>query len=141
MATHRPAVSLEGSPHGSYYAEGAVKQYMAVKKGTADNQAKPLDSGDTAVTVIIGFALNDADDGAGFTVIHGGPCRGRANGAVTRGDMLEAIYNATAEKNGNVKTITTCANASMIAARAMEDAADGAYFLIFAEIRKQVATS
>lgn len=141
MATHRPSVSLEGSASGSYYAEGAIKQYMAVKKGTADNQVKPLASGDTAVTVIVGFALNDADDGAGLTVIHSGPCMARANGTITRDDMLEAIYNATAEKNGNVKTITTCANASMIAARAMEDAADAAYFLIFAEIRKQVATS
>lgn len=141
MATHRPSVSLEFSPSGSYFAEGAIKQYMAVKKGTADNQVKPLDSGDTAVTVIKGFALNDADDGAGLTVILSGPCMGRANGSVTSGDMLEAIYNATSDKNGNVKTITACANGSMIAARALEDAADTAYFLIFVECRKQVATS
>lgn len=141
MSINRPSVSLESSITASYFAEGAIKQYMAVKKGTLDNQVKPLDSGDTAVTVIVGFALNDADSGASVPICIEGPCMARAQGAVTRDNALEAIYNATAEKNGNVKTITTCAGGAMIAGRALEDAADTAYFLIYAEIRKQLAVA
>lgn len=114
---------------------------MGVKKGTNDNQVTALTSGDTAVTVIVGVALNDADAGQSVTVASFGPCMARANGSITRDDLLECIYNATAEKNGNMKTITACANQSMIAGRALEAAADAAEFMMMLELRKPLATS
>ena len=66
---------------------------------------------------------------------------GRANGAVTRGDLLEAIYSATTLLNGSLKTLTTCAAGGMMTARALEDAADGAYFMVMVECRKQTAVA
>ena len=137
----RPAISIEQSLRANFFAENDIKQYMGVKAGSDDHQVSPLTSGDTGGTIIEGVALNDADDGEGLAVVFSGPCFARAEGAVTRGDLLESIYDATEAKNGNMKTLATLADGSMIAARAMEDAADGEYFLVNVILQMQLATS
>lgn len=136
-----PAIPLEGIDASMKLekvdsVEG--RQYMAVKKGTADNQVKPLESGDTAGTVIVGFLQKDADDGESVPVRISGTTWARAEaGGVTRGDLLEAIYNATEDKNGNLKNQgTPIPVTEMIAAEALESAADGEYFKV--QILKQM---
>lgn len=135
-----PAIALNGND-GSYFLEKVDsvegRQYMAVKKGSSDNQVKPLESGDTAATTIVGFLQADADNGESVCVRLEGTTWARAQGSVTRGDVLEAIYNATEDKNGNLQTLATlAASGKMIAAEALEGAADGEYFKI--RILKQV---
>lgn len=136
-----PSISVEQAVRGTFVAEGAVKQYMGVKKGSDDHQVAPLTSGNTSGTIIVGVALNDADDGESVAVCLSGPCMARANGSVTRDDLLESIYNATAAKNGNMKTVTALANGKMIAGRALEAAADAEEFKIDLIAQMQLATS
>jgi len=145
-----PAIPLEGPDASMKLEKGGAgseadpywegRQYMAVKKGTADNQVKPLEDGDDSATVIVGFLQEDADDGESVAVRISGTSWGRAEGSVTRGDILEAIHDQTDEdKNGNLKTLdpsTTLAHGKMVAAEALEGAADGEYFKI--QIHKQM---
>jgi len=56
-----PAIELTGID-ATFIAEGDIKKYMGVKAGTNDNQVKPLGSGDTSGTIIVGIAQADADD-------------------------------------------------------------------------------
>jgi hypothetical protein len=98
----------------------------------------PLASGDTAGTKIEGFLQADANDGDGVLVRVEGVTMARAEGSVTRGDELEAIYDTTEDKNGNLKTITPGSAGQMIAARALESAADAEYFKV--QIVKQLQT-
>ena len=145
-----PAIPLEGIDASMKLEKGGAgsvadpywegRQYMAVKKGTADNQVMPLEDGDDSAIVIVGFLQADADDGESVAVRIAGTSWGRAEGAVTRSDVLEAIHDQTDEdKNGNLKTLdpsTTLAHGLMIAAEALESAADGEYFKI--RIMKQL---
>lgn len=138
-----PAIAVEGND-GSYllekggtgsgadpYWEG--RQYMAVKKGVADNQVSPLEDNDDAATVIVGFLQADADDGESVRVRLEGITWARAEGSgIVRGVVLQAVHDATDEdKNGNLKLLSTLtAGGGMIAAEALEAAADGEYFKI-----------
>ena len=126
-----PSIPLDGYD-GTFRAEtnGSldVRQYMAVKKGSDETCVTPLGSGDTAATKIVGIAQADADNGESVRVRLAGVSMVRANGAVAQGDLCEAIYNATEDKNGNMKKLTSCADGGMIACMALEDAADGEYF-------------
>lgn len=136
------SIALSKSPlSGTYKADGAIYQYMAVKAGTDDHQVAPLDSGDTSGTIIVGIAQNDANDTEAVEVVILGPTKARAEGSVTRDDLLEAIYDATANKNGNLKTLSALANGKMIAALAEEDAADGENFWVNLIKQMQFATS
>jgi len=122
-----PAIELTGID-ATFIAEGDIKKYMGVKAGTADNQVKPLESGDSAGTVIVGVAQMDADDGEAVRVRIAGVSWVRAQGSISRGDLCQCIYNATEEKNGNMKKLTSLADGKMIACEALEAAADGEYF-------------
>jgi len=130
-----PAISCVGFD-GSFTAETQttggskdVRQYMGVKVGSDDNNVTPLGSGDTAGTVIEGIAQADADDSEAIKVRLSGISKVRASGAVTRGDLCECIYSATEAANGSMKALTSMAqDGSMIACKALEDAADGEFF-------------
>jgi hypothetical protein len=146
-----PAIAVEGNDGSFLLEKGGAgtdadpywegRQYMAVKKGTADNQVKPLEDGDDAATAIVGFLQADADHGESVRVRLEGISWARAQGAVTRGDVLEAIHDATDEdKNGNLQALATLAAAGgMIAAEALEAAADGEYFKIRILKQKKLA--
>jgi len=136
-----PSIELGQSFAGSFFAEGAIKQYMGVKKGSDDHQVKPLADSDTSGTLIEGIAQFEADDGESVSVVLLGPSVARAKGSVTRGDLLECIYDAVADKNGNMKTITVLANGKMIAAIALEAAADGENFKVMLIRQMQLAVS
>jgi len=148
-----PAIPLEGIDASMKLEKGGAgseadpywegRQYMAVKKGTADNQVKPLEDGDDAGTVIVGFLQKDADDGESVAVRISGVTWARAEGSVTRGDLLEAVHDATDEdKNGNLKNQGTPISVTeMIAAEALESAADGEYFKVQIHKQMQVASS
>lgn len=142
-----PAIPLEGIDASMKLEKGGAgstadpywegRQYMAVKKGTADNQVMPLEDGDDAGTLIVGFLQKDANDGESVAVRVSGTTLARASGGVTRGDLLEAIHDADDEdENGSLKTLATLANDLMIAAEALEAAADKEYFKVL--IHKQM---
>jgi len=143
MSAISPAIPCEGLD-GSFEVEtGAsddyeTRQYMGVIAGSDDNQVKPLGSGNTSQTVIVGIAQADADDGESVRVRLSGISKVRAEGSVTLGDLCECIYDSSDEdKNGNMKTLTSCAKAGMVACQALEDAADGEFFKAMILCRKQ----
>jgi len=148
MSAISPAIPCEGID-GSFVAETNadnsfdVRQYMGVKVGSDDNNVTPLASSDTAGTVIVGIAQADADDGESVRVRLSGVSKVRAQSdGVTRGDLCECIKDTAEDKNGNMKTLgATLASGSMIACRALEDAADGEFFKAMITCKKQLATS
>lgn len=132
MSASSPSLALDGYD-ATYKAETNgtldVRQYMGVKKGSDELHVTPLDSGDTSGTAIIGIAQADADDDESVRVRLFGPSLVRAEGAVAENDLCESIYDATEDKNGNMKKLSSLAqDGSMIACKALEDAADGEYF-------------
>ena len=135
MSSISPSIPL-GGPEGSFKAETNagkdVRQYMGVKAGSDDQSVTPMASTDTSGgPVIVGIAQYDADNGETVLVRVGGVSMARASGAVTRNDLLECVYNADEAKNGSMKTLTTLAQSGgMIAAKALEDAADGEIFKV-----------
>ena len=135
MASMSPSIPLEG-PEGSFKAETNagkdVRQYMGVKAGSDDQSVTPLSDSDTSGgPVIVGIAQYDANDGETVLVRMGGTSMARANGAVSRNDLLECVYDADESKNGSMKKLTALAqNGGMIAAKALEDAADGELFRV-----------
>jgi len=144
MSAISPAIPCEGID-GSFSAETNtsldVRQYMGVKVGTDDNNVTPLASTDTSGTIITGIAQADANDGETVRVRLSGVSKVRANGAVTRGDLCECIYDATEDKNGFMKSLSALANGKMIACQALEDAADGEFFKAMIIRQMQLALS
>jgi len=128
MSASTPSIAL-GGYDATFIAESDVRQYMGVKKGSDERHVMPLASTDTAGTVIIGVAQADADSGESVKVRLFGPSLVRASGGISQNDLCECVYNATEDKNGNMKKLTALAqDGSMIACRALEDAADLEYF-------------
>lgn len=143
-----PAIPLEGIDASYKLEKESVsgfegRQYMAVKKGTAENQVMPLASGDaTAGVVIVGFLQADADDGESVAVRISGTTWARAGNTITRGNFVGAIKETTEDKNGNVDPLSGAQAAGvMIAGEAMEAAADGEYFKLRITRHLQFATS
>ena len=132
MSSSTPSIAL-GGPAGSYRAETNagldVRQYMGVKAGSDELHVTPLASTDTAGTVIKGIAQADADNQESVRVVLGGVSLVRASGAIAENDLCECIYDASEDKNGSMKKLTSLAqDGSMIACKALENAADGEFF-------------
>ena len=130
-----PAITLDSPFHGSYFAEGRIYQYRAVKPGTDDWQVKPMEVGDDADdgTIIEGVSQEDALDGESLKVVLFGPTWAYNTGGVARNQRVEAIYDATVTDNGwfaIANPATDWVN-KMIAGYALEAAVTLAKFKLF----------
>jgi len=129
-----PAITLDSPFHGSYFAEGGILQYRAVKPGTDDWQVKPLVIGDVATsgTIIEGVAQEDALDGESVKVVLFGPTWAYNSGGVARNQRVEAIY-VGATTPGEFAAINPALSwvNKMIAGYAMEAAVTLAKFKLF----------
>lgn len=133
------SVSTQQGVEGSFEAETAVKQYMAVKEGTSDYQVKPLGSGDTGTAIkIVGIAQNDADAGEWVRVKLSGPTKYRAGGTITRGQSLvTSAYSATANENGKLEAKADLADGDWYCGRALMAAADKDYAIMELNIKEE----
>ncbi len=105
----------------SFVAEGVLTRGMAVMVGTAYPQVKVTTG---ANVKILGFALNDAEDGQ-EVAIHpvtdgSAKCKGLGGASFDRGDMLMGEG-----ADGRLKKLTPGSGLQYAAAIALEDGLDG----------------
>lgn len=137
-----PAISAYPCFEATFFAEAAVKQYMAVKPGSDDHQITLLENGvDSDGIACLGIVQNDANANEAVRVVFGGPSKARADGSVSVLNSLVASASATADENGELVVVSVLANASMILAVALEDAADDEYFWANIVMQYQLATA
>ena len=133
-----PAIPVVGID-GSFEAEGAIYQYMAVIPGTDDHQVAPIGAGIVVTDGpdIEGIAQEDANDTEAVAVRISGVSWAYNIGGVTRNDALCPVGNVTGNINGSMATAdpTVSYTGKMIAGRALEDAVTLAKFKMFVECR------
>lgn len=103
-------------------AQGAITKYQAVMVGTAYPQVKVTTGANVA---IIGFALNDADDGQEVAIVpvsSGQVTKAIAGASFSRGKPLMAEGS-----DGRVKEYAANATAQYGCGIALEDGADGQF--------------
>ena len=128
-----PAISVDNPFKASYLTEGNCLQYLAVQPGTGDHQIDLLDATYIAGScrVITGIVQEDSIIGSAVRVVYFGTTWAYASGNITRDDLLEAVWSATAGQNGRLRTVTACPEGQMISGIALEDATDGTLFKAF----------
>jgi hypothetical protein len=136
MAT--PALPMYNPFSGNYFAEADVYQYHAVLPGTAENQVNAFAGTEVTGdgTIIAGVAQYDQLTDHVVGVVYFGITWGYAIGAVTRNDMVEAVYNATVDgtnPGGGFQTVASgvLAAGTMVAGIALETAANLEKFKVF----------
>ena len=137
-----PAINMDNPFHGTFECEGDSLQYHAVIPGTDEYQVKEMTGGAVGDgTIIAGVLQDDQDDGEQGKVVYFGPTWAIAQGAITRDNVVTAIYSAIAAENGRFSFVDSNAIAAgkMLSGIALEDAEDGGVFKLFLDRRIQIA--